>query len=72
MTTRPRDGELVPTAAELHAELARQRILRYHIAPMVGVHPGILGQMLRGSVPLPDEVALRVVEALEKIKEQRR
>ena len=33
MTTMSREEQPVPTAAELQAELERQGVLRYHIAP---------------------------------------
>lgn len=54
----------VPTPAELRAEIARQQIPRYKLAAAVGLHPARLGQMLVGSLPMPDRVAERVAAAL--------
>jgi hypothetical protein len=38
----------------------------YEIAADAHLHPGRLGQMLRGTVPLTEDVARRVREAIER------
>lgn len=50
--------------AELRADLARLNITNYEIAAHVGVNPGRLGQMLRGTLPMPARYAARVREVL--------
>jgi hypothetical protein len=37
----------------------------YRLGAVVGVHPARLGQMLRGRLPMPGEVASRLRRALE-------
>jgi hypothetical protein len=51
---------------DLRAEIARQQVNRYVLAAEVRVHPGRLGMMLRGSVPMPTDVAQRVADALKR------
>ncbi len=55
-----------PTPDDLRAEIARHQVNRYVLAGRVGVHPGRLGAMLNGKVPMPASVALRVVEVLQR------
>lgn len=50
--------------ADIRAELARRRIAIFQIAAAVGVHPVRLGRMLNERVPLPPQVAQRLLEAL--------
>lgn len=54
----------VPSADDLRALVARQQVTRYQLAAKVGVHPGRLGQMLNGKLPLPTELAERLSEVL--------
>lgn len=54
------------TASDLRAELARRQIPRYKLAAQVGVHPGRLGQMLNGKLPLPEELATRLAQVLHE------
>jgi len=51
-------------AAELRAELARHQVAIYRLAPIVGLHPSHLGQVLRGRRPLSPELARRIRRAL--------
>jgi plasmid maintenance system antidote protein VapI len=51
-------------AAELRAEIARQRIAIYRLAPIVGLHPSHLGQVLSGRRPLSPDLAARLQSAL--------
>jgi len=53
------------TAAELRAEIARRQVPLYKLAAWVEVHPGRLGMILGGRLPLTPVLAKRVVEALE-------
>jgi hypothetical protein len=62
--TESRERPMAPTPDYLRAEIARRMINRYMLAAAVGVHPGRLGQMLNGRVPMPDEVAQRIGEVL--------
>jgi plasmid maintenance system antidote protein VapI len=54
----------VQSADDLRALVARRQITRYQLAAKVGVHPGRLGQMLNGKLPLPAELAERLSEVL--------
>ena len=56
---------LVPGSAELRAEIARRQIHIYILAARVGVHPGRLGMVLRGKLPLSNTLAARVLKALD-------
>jgi DNA-binding transcriptional regulator YdaS (Cro superfamily) len=51
-------------ASELRAEIARQMVPIYRLAPLVGLHPTHLGQVLRGRRPLSPELARRIRQAL--------
>ena len=53
------------TVADLRADIARRRILRYRLAANVHVHPSRLAAMLNETVPMPSEVAARVAAAIE-------
>lgn len=59
-------NQTVPPPSELRAEIARRQISRYILAAQVGVHPGRLGQMLNGKLPLPEELAARLVQVLHE------
>ncbi len=52
------------TPADLRAEIGRQRATIYVLAAEIGVYPGRLGQMLNERLPMPDEIADRLEEAL--------
>jgi hypothetical protein len=56
------------TPADLRALLARHQIPIYRLAPLVNLHPGRLGQMLNGRVPLPADIAERIQQALEEVR----
>jgi len=53
-------------AEDLRAEIARQQVHIYDLASKIGLHPGRLGGMLNGRLPLPQDVAERVSEALQR------
>lgn len=59
-------NQTVPSPSDLRAELARRQITRYKLAAQVGVHPGRLGQMLNGKLPLPEELAARLAHVLHE------
>jgi plasmid maintenance system antidote protein VapI len=50
--------------SELRAEIARQQVPRYKLAAQVGVHPGRLGQMLNGKLPLSTDVCEKLTKIL--------
>jgi plasmid maintenance system antidote protein VapI len=54
----------VDSAAELRAEIARQMLPIYRLAPTVGLHPTHLGQVLRGRRSLSPALAVRIRAAL--------
>jgi hypothetical protein len=53
-------------AADLRAEIARQMVPIYWLAPKVGLHPAHLGQVLRGRRSLSPELAIRIRAALSE------
>lgn len=53
-------------ACELRAAIAREQIPLYVIAAAARVHPRRLGAMLRGRIPIPEEIALRILAALRE------
>ena len=55
-----------PTPADLRGEVARRRVVLYRLAARVGLHPGRLGSMLNGRVPLPPLLSARILEILRK------
>lgn len=59
-------NQTVPSPSDLRAELARRQITRYKLAAQVGVHPGRLGQMLNGKLPLPEDLAARLAQVLQE------
>ncbi len=61
-----RMDQVVPSAGDLRALIARRQVEIYKLAALVDVHPGRLSQMLKGTIPLPDEVAQRVAAALQE------
>ena len=52
------------TPEDLRAEIARRQVRLYQLAGQIGVHPGRLGQMLNERLPMTDDVAARVEQAL--------
>jgi hypothetical protein len=57
---------MVPTADDLRAEIARRQVNRYVLAGLVRIHPGRLGAMLNGRLPMPPNVAERVGAVLRR------
>jgi plasmid maintenance system antidote protein VapI len=53
-------------AATLRALRALHQVRLYDLAPRVGVHPGRLGGMLNGKLPLPPDLADRIAAAIEQ------
>jgi len=45
---------------DLRALIARHMVQKYWLAAMVKIHPGRLGMMLNGKVPMPTDVAERI------------
>ena len=58
------DALAADSAADLRAEVARRQVQIYRLAPLVGLHPSHLGQILRGRRPLPPGLAERIRGAL--------
>ena len=52
--------------ADLRAEIARKQRVLYELAADVKVHPGRLGAMLAGKIPLPDDIAKKIVANLKR------
>jgi plasmid maintenance system antidote protein VapI len=59
------------SAGDLRAEIARQMVPIYRLAPEVGLHPAHLGQVLRGRRPLSPELAARIRAALAEAAKSR-
>jgi len=53
-----------PSPADLRAEIARCQILRYELAPLVGLNASRLGQLLNERAPMSSAVALRIQDAI--------
>ena len=53
------------TAAQLRSGIAQRQVRLYKLAAHVGLHPGRLGMMLNESIPMPQEIADRIQQALE-------
>jgi DNA-binding transcriptional regulator YdaS (Cro superfamily) len=60
--------ESISRALQLRGEIAALNIPIYIIASVVGIHPGPLGQMLLGRVPLPADMAQRIEVALTQFE----
>jgi hypothetical protein len=53
-----------PSAADLRSDIARLQRRLYDIAPLAKMHPARLGQVLRGRLPLTQELAERIHAAI--------
>jgi hypothetical protein len=53
-----------PSAADLRSDRARANRRLYEIAPLVGMHPARLGQVLLGKLPLTPDLAARIQAAI--------
>jgi plasmid maintenance system antidote protein VapI len=60
------------SASDLRAEIARRQLVIYELAPRVGLHPGHLGQVLRGRRPLTAELEARIRAALAQTDDRER
>jgi hypothetical protein len=56
----------VPSAADLRAALARERVLLYRVATRAGMHPARASRLLHEHEPLPDHVARVLAAAIEE------
>jgi plasmid maintenance system antidote protein VapI len=54
------------SAADLRSEIARRQVHVYELAPVVGLHPARLGQVLNERAPLTPELAARIQRALDQ------
>ena len=54
-------------AADLRAEMARHQVQIYRLAPLVGLHPSHLGQVLRGRRTLSPDLAERILGVVRSI-----
>lgn len=61
-------GPAAELCADLRAEIARRQVVLYKLAADIKVHPGRLGMMLNGKVPLPSHVAEKIVENLKGLQ----
>ncbi|MGH7388849.1 MAG: hypothetical protein ACREM3_05255 [Candidatus Rokuibacteriota bacterium] len=57
---------MTPSAADLRAQIARQRALIYPIAAQIGLHPTRLGAVLNERLPLTPDMARRIQQALQR------
>ncbi len=55
-----------PTASDLRAAIARARMPLYLLAAQLQLHPSRLGLMLNERVPLPPEMAVRILKLLKE------
>jgi len=60
--TAPHDS-----VAKLRGLIAQQMVPYYRLAAEVELHPGRMGQMLRGTLPMPVEIADRISQALTRM-----
>jgi hypothetical protein len=51
--------------AEIRAEIARRQIVLYKLAAEIQIHPGRLGMMIGGKIPLPREIAEKILTSLK-------
>lgn len=66
MGTRSSESTAAPlTAADIRAQLARQRFPLYKFAALIDVHPARLSAMLHERVPLPPRIAERIVRVFQ-------
>lgn len=54
------------TAPDVRAAIARARVPLYLLAAQVQLHPSRLGLMLNERVPLPPELAARILRLLQE------
>jgi plasmid maintenance system antidote protein VapI len=55
---------MIPTADDLRSERARQQVPLYQLAARISLNPSRLSSYLNGRLPMPDDVALRIQQAL--------
>lgn len=55
-------------ALQLRGKIAESNIPLYIVAATVGVHPGPLGQMLLGRIPMPAGIAARIEASLARFQ----
>jgi plasmid maintenance system antidote protein VapI len=55
-----------PTAADFRAAIARHRLLIFHLASLISVHPSRLSRILNERAPLTPDVAERLARAIEQ------
>jgi len=61
---------MLPTVADIRAEIARRQIRKYTLAASVHVHPGRFSAMLTGRIEMPPAVRERVIEALSACEQE--
>jgi helix-turn-helix protein len=54
-------------AKNLRGRFAEQQVHRYEVAPLVGLHPAYLGNVLNGHRPLTPELAKRIADAIDRV-----
>jgi hypothetical protein len=54
-----------PTWAILRGRIAERKIPFYHLAPVIGLHPSKLSVLLSGRVEVPQEIAAKILRAVE-------
>ena len=54
-----------PSAADLRALIGYHQLKIYRLAPLVDLHPSRLSLVLNGRVPLPRDLAERLVRVIE-------
>jgi len=53
-------------AADLRAEIARQRVRIYKVASRAGIHPITIGRILSEKLGLSDRAATRIMDAIRE------
>jgi hypothetical protein len=54
-----------PSAADLRAAIARAQVKVFLVAARVGIHPVSLSRRLHGRIPLEQDLARRILAAIE-------
>ena len=58
------ESQMDKTASYFRTELYRLKIPIYKMAALIDVHPSRLSVILNGHVPLPDDVASKIQQAI--------
>lgn len=62
--------EIASRALRFRGEIFSRNIPLYVLGAAIGVHPGPLGQMLLGRIPMPEGIADRIEAVLLRVKQK--